>query len=520
MPKPRDTSYLEWHGRQWRVRVKVPAKLVPVLGVQKLVVPLHTNSLALANRDKHQHLHALKQRLVDAERTLRRRSGKPMDPLVQEAQDWRLALAESDGGPYDPVDGALSDRLSELERTEGEARAGLLASIAYGQATPLGSLADGWLDVKPLKPRQRLDYRRAVGKLEVWLASKSIPSTMEAVTKRVASDYRDEVFVKAGVHPRTANKDLSVLSGLWKHAERKAVVEGNPWRGQSLTEAKQINGATKRPYTDPELARLLDAATAAHGLRDALVILALSGMRTEELARLKVGDLRLDHAIPHIQLRGTKSAAAARLVPVHRDALPILSDRAKGKAKDAYVFEELRTPPAESAMERGQPWTKAFGRLRLKLGIDERQPGARQSNLDLHGLRRWAISRMRDALNAGATGFTMRTVAQVVGHDVGDLGLSMTSMYAGQEPLEAKAAAVRAIKLPDSLRTRQLARRHMMGRKPQSLVNFEHVGQPEHIIALTVGHRRQGITLGRYSAGPLTEQVRACLEAVKPPILG
>ena len=69
-------------------------------------------------------------------------------------------------------------------------------------------------------------------------------------------------------------------------------------------------------------------------------------------------------------------------------------------------------------------------------------------DFDLHGLRRFAIASMRDALNAGATGYSMRTVAQVVGHDVGDLGLSMTSMYAGQEPLSAKAAAIGAIRLP------------------------------------------------------------------------
>jgi hypothetical protein len=55
---------------------------------------------------------------------------------------------------------------------------------------------------------------------------------------------------------------------------------------------------------------------------------------------------------------------------------------------------------------------------------------------------------MRGALNAGATGYSMRTVAQVGGHDVEDLGLSMTSMYAGQEPLSAKAAAIGAIRLP------------------------------------------------------------------------
>ena len=99
-------------------------------------------------------------------------------------------------------------------------------------------------------------------------------------------------------------------------------------------------------------------------------------------------------------------------------------------------------------MERGQPLTKAFGRLRKRLGIDEREPGARQANVDLHSLRRYAIASMRDALNAGATGYSMRTVAQLVGHDVGDLGLSMTSMYAGQEPLSAKAAAIGSIRLP------------------------------------------------------------------------
>jgi integrase len=452
--KPKDTTYLEWHGNQWRVRLKVPDRLRSALGVSKLIIPLHTDSLAVANRDKHRHIHALKERLAEAERTLRAKQGKAMDKLVEEALDWREALAQSTGEPYDPVEAALSDRLDEIAAAEGEQRAGMLASIVHGTATPLSPLADDWLSIKPLKPRQKLDYMRAVGKLEAWLVAKPLPSTIEAVTKRVASDYRDEAFVRAGVHPRTANKDLSVLSGLWKHAERKAVVEGNPWRGQSLTEARAAGSATKRPYRDDELAQLLESAPTAHGLKDALVILATSGMRTEEAARLKVADLHPQGPIPYIQLRGTKSAAAARLVPVHRDALPILLARVKdasgrAKAKDQWLFDELPTPPADSAMERGQPWTKAFGRLRLKLGITERQPGARQDNLDLHGLRRWFIARARDALNGGAQGFTLRTVAQVVGHKAGEIeGLSMTARYAGAEPLGALAAAVGAVKLP------------------------------------------------------------------------
>ena len=43
----------------------------------------------------------------------------------------------------------------------------------------------------------------------------------------------------------------------------------------------------------------------------------------------------------------------------------------------------------------------------------------------------------------------MHTVAEVVGHQKGDLGLSMTSRYAGRETMAAaKAACVRAVNLP------------------------------------------------------------------------
>ncbi|PWE56353.1 integrase [Metarhizobium album] len=62
----------------------------------------------------------------------------------------------------------------------------------------------------------------------------------------------------------------------------------------------------------------------------------------------------------------------------------------------------------------------------------------------------------------------------------------------------------------------------------RSLINFhsfrrwfvtaaERAGQPESLIAVVVGHKRQGMTLGVYSAGPVIEQARACVEAVRLP---
>ncbi|MDW9550734.1 DUF6538 domain-containing protein [Sinorhizobium meliloti] len=66
--------------------------------------------------------------------------------------------------------------------------------------------------------------------------------------------------------------------------------------------------------------------------------------------------------------------------------------------------------------------------------------------------------------------------------------------------------------------------------KRRSLVNFhsfrrwfitkaEQAGQPESTIAAVVGHKRKGMTFGVYSAGPLLEQARQCVEAVKLPDL-
>ena len=75
---------------------------------------------------------------------------------------------------------------------------------------------------------------------------------------------------------------------------------------------------------------------------------------------------------------------------------------------------------------------------------------------------------------------------------------------------------------------REVGVEKMIPGKRRSLVNFhsfrrwfitkaEQAGQPEHIIAAVVGHKREGMTLGRYSAGPLAKQMRKCVEAVRLP---
>jgi integrase len=49
------------------------------------------------------------------------------------------------------------------------------------------------------------------------------------------------------------------------------------------------------------------------------------------------------------------------------------------------------------------------------------------------------------------------------------------------------------------------------------ITKAEQAGQQPHIIEALVGHKREGMSLGRYSAGPSFEQLKACIEAVRLP---
>jgi integrase len=412
---PIDKSYLSLHGNVWRVQVAVPVAVQSIVGTKVLFASTHTDSLSLASLRKHRLIDQLKGRIEAAKRQLRGQGGVD-NPLLAEAAEWRKALAgEATSYLGEPIaigdiEGAYFARMDELVEKEGDAAARTLSSIAHG-ATPIMPLADDWLALKvTLKPRQRLDYRRAVSKLEAWLLSKGIVPTVDAVTKRVASDYRDS-FVRAGVHPKTASKDISVLSGLWKEAERKSLADDNPWRGQSFSKTGAPGSARKRPPTDGELSAILAAEPEGTLLGDAIRLLALGGMRCEELARMRVGDLQdLNTPLPWVDLKGSKTEAARRSLPIHSGALSIYLRRAEGKTPDAYLLDELRTPREGSAMERGQPITKLYSRLLANLGIGEKEDGARQGNVDLHSLRRRWVTQAEQA------GHPENLIASCVGH--------------------------------------------------------------------------------------------------------
>lgn len=99
-------------------------------------------------------------------------------------------------------------------------------------------------------------------------------------------------------------------------------------------------------------------------------------------------------------------------------------------------------------------------------------------------------------------------------------------------PKDPKSKRERSFKTSNEFTTyrRSVGVKDELEGRRRSLVNFhsfrrwfitkaEQADQPEHIIAAVVGHKRQGMTLGLYSAGPKLEQAKRCVEAVTLPKL-
>lgn len=446
-----DKRYLDWHGKQWRVQVRVPPSLHEAMGKKKLVQPLHTSSLADANRLKWAVVTKLKAIIHAAGKDTLDKS----DSLTKEALRWRDDIAHEKPQTFDVIDivtgdaveaeehmlpGLLIERAEEIEKERGRDAAKSFYRIAKGDETPITALIDLWLaERSDMKPRQHIDYRRAVTKFSEWATV-----SLEAVSKKVAGRYVSEEMIGKGRHPRTANKDISCLSSYWRWLIKRGHTEVNPWQGQSLSK-KLARKSSKRPFTDDEITRLITGTNDAF-LLDLMKIAALSGMRLEEIASLKVRDVAGDV----FDIREAKTDAGIREVPIHSTLGSIVKRRVKDKDPEAFLFEEMGEA-RDGAKERGQIGTKRFITYRRRLGVDERTtPEQRQSNVDFHSFRRWFIASARNALQAGASGFDPWTIAEVVGHDTkgGDSDLQMTmGVYPGKQSRAAKIACVRAVKL-------------------------------------------------------------------------
>ncbi len=437
-----DMRFLERHGNQYRVKVKVPAALREVIGKAHLKVPLHTDSLAKANMLKWSVVSDLKEQIAKAQRVAEAKA-KGGDPVIVEAMEWREVIAKGDDVADDIL---LPERAEEIEKRHGTEAALAFVKVAKGRATPIQPLEPAWLAEANYAGRTETSRKQAVRVLLEWCRASSTPETVEAVDRKTAGRFISEVFIAKNADPATANKLITGLSAFWKWMEKRGhAAAGNPWERQSLKLKKvktEEGEEAKRPFTNDEITKILAAAKGVLG--DLCRLGALSGMRIGEMAELRVRNVK-DGTI---RVGQGKTDAATRDVPIHPDIVALVASRCEGKEADDYLFHEL-PDQQNAARPRGAPASQAFTRLLRELELEDRIPGRRQARIDFHSFRRWFMRMAVEALEKGATGFTAWTLAEVVGHSKESGPLPMTmGRYPGASRIEAKRACVEAVHLP------------------------------------------------------------------------
>ena len=222
--------------------------------------------------------------------------------------------------------------------------------------------------------------------------------------------YVDERLCR--VRPATAVYELAVLSGMFREAMKRELVDRNP---VSLVKKPKVENQIVR-YLDYEEERRLLALAPAH-LQPVLIAAIYSGLRESELRNLVWTDVRFDQR--KIVVRHTKSKRdrAVDMCDTLYETLQCLLRY----ISSPYVFTNPETGTKYTASFRNSAWKSIVQRAGLR-------------GLRFHDLRHTFASRLAQA------GVPLPAIQQLLGH----ASITMTMRYAHMAP-SSGAEAVRAL---------------------------------------------------------------------------
>jgi integrase len=194
----------------------------------------------------------------------------------------------------------------------------------------------------------------------------------------------------------TVNKIVQVLGGITSRAEREGFLDkvpgfANPF-GKAIRFSVDARETRRRHFEKFDLKAIFESPVYVDGERPAggggeaafwfPLIGLLSGMRLDEIAQLRICDLRQDDDtkrwyfdIDRTGGRSTKTSSSIRHVPLHRELKRIgLLKYREALLKGAASLESPLWPEVEAEGERtrSSAWSKWFGRyLRSTCGITD-----------------------------------------------------------------------------------------------------------------------------------------------------
>jgi integrase len=280
-------------------------------------------------------------------------------------------------------------------------------------STTVRSYFRSWLNrKKPETARStHVFYSAKAERFLTWLGPRA-EQQLFSITRSEFLAYRNSEATR--VRAATVNHEIKVLRMIFEDAKREGIVADNPVDG--IKGVKQTNHSSRRPFTPPEIKRLLSVATAEW--RSLILFGLYTGQRLGDLARLTWGNLDLQ--LDTLRLTTSKTGRQ-QIIPIapplrkHIETLPAGDGLSQPLHPNAYTsvtnsgkvgtlsrqFYELMVDAGLTAPKQHRKSDDCEGRNGRK----------RMSEICFHSLRHTATSLMKSA------GISSAIVQDIIGHE-------------------------------------------------------------------------------------------------------
>lgn len=193
--------------------------------------------------------------------------------------------------------------------------------------------------IDKMKPSAMRSYIGAYKKCEP-LYNMRMNEIVSTHLQNVVNQYSDK-------SKSTQNNLLKLFHGMFKFADMNNIVEKDYSKYVEITSEKESKD--KMPFSREEVQRVWSNIDWVHKsenntnslygvpMMDTVLVMLYTGMRISELLDLKAEDIHLEER--WIDLRGTKTASARRIVPIHKLIEPLIRKRLEANSA-GYIFRD------------------------------------------------------------------------------------------------------------------------------------------------------------------------------------
>lgn len=409
-----DVQYLIKRHQTWYVNLRVPPKLVDIIGKQRLQRSLKTRDVNEANRLKHAVVAELQNYFNTVRKSLE--AGTPMSDLSNAAKVLaeEVKLGQVSRENNDSVWSELLDRYldnnhtRDMETGEYQTDETTTAQIKIASALVsnpelylLSNALEGYLKEisKRIRKQTYQAKERRIGDFMLWLKVDKEPGH---VTKKEAGKFLTDDLSNRDLSTKSIKDFLSDLSAFFNWMEGRGIIENNPFRGLSGTvrdTSRGVRNTTKRrEWTESELLLLLNQLKAKKDARlTTMTLIALyTGMRSNEIAELELTEVHKDY----IHIPEAKTETSIRDVPIHTTIKPLINKLIQ-TSTDGYLI---------SGLKRGGTDQKRNHCIVKRLSTFIRGKVTADSAVVFHSLRKNFSGELERA------GITENLAQQIVGH--------------------------------------------------------------------------------------------------------